>query len=319
MSVKSILMALCILALGATLAPAADAQAPTRHAAPEAAPTARPLKTFKLQHESANAAQDLDVEDEEQEAWVPGIRPGTVELSMSLGFMNLSSTLLEHEQMIYKYTTESTYWGDVKIKGQTAFNPVIRMGYNLKPWLTLEGFAGLSISEYSSTIENRRERKNEAGAVPDEDPPLGDFDAEARSLITLQTGVDALIYPFNFSGDGGGRWHPYLTGQVGKIWYDMNSDFTAGAAGSNDIAFGGGLRLLAERNVSIRLEATYHMNSIEFKPAEYFLETDEGTTLVPLVEYPVLEGGAFDERQITSFATEDISYLVWSLGFQGSF
>ncbi|MBK6733104.1 MAG: hypothetical protein IPG61_03275 [bacterium] len=144
------------------------------------------------------------------------------------------------------------------------------MGYNLKPWLTLEGFAGLSISEYSSTIENRRVRKNEAGAVPDEDPPLGDFDAEARSLITLQTGVDALIYPFNFSGDGGGRWHPYLTGQVGKIWYDMNSDFTAGAAGSNDIAFGGGLRLLAERNVSIRLEATYHMNSIEFKPAEYF-------------------------------------------------
>ena len=134
MSVKSILMALCILALGATLAPAADAQAPTptpeAAPAPEAAPTARPLKTFKLQHESANAAQDLDVEDEEQEAWVPGIRPGTVELSMSLGFMNLSSTLLEHEQMIYKYTTESTYWGDVKIKGQTAFNPVIRMGYN---------------------------------------------------------------------------------------------------------------------------------------------------------------------------------------------
>lgn len=316
MSVKSILVALCVLSLGAGLAPAALAQAPAD--SPEAAPATRPARTFKLTHDSATAAEDLEVEAE-AEKWVPGIRPGTVELSMSLGFMNLASTLLEHEQMIYKYTTESTYWGDVVIKGQTAFNPVLRIGYTPKPWLTIEGFGGLSISEYTSTVENRRVRKNEEGSLAQDDPELGDFDAEARSLITLQGGVDVLVYPFNFRGDGNGRWHPYLTGQFGHIWYDMNSDFTAGSTGSGDVAFGGGLRLLAERNVSLRLEATFHSNTIEFTPTEYFLETDEGTTLVPLMEYPRIDGDRYIERPITEFASESLSYLVWSIGFQGSF
>lgn len=333
MSVKSIVMALCFLAFGADLATAVEVQAPTP--APEAAPAARQAKTFKLLHESASAAKDLDVEDEEGEIWVPGIRPGTVELSMSLGFMNLSGPLLEHKQMVYRYTAESTYWGDVSVKAQTAFNPVLRIGYAVKPWLALDGHAGLSISQYEMTVENRYVRSNANDAAPERFAPLEDASLtpeqaqdledtdqlawETRSLITVQTGVDVLVYPLNFSGDGGGRWQPYLTGQVGKIWYDMNSNFTAGRAGSNDIAFGGGLRLLAERNVSVRLEATYHLNTIEFKPAQYFLETDEGTTRVPLVEYPVLEDGGFAERLITSFASEDLSYLVWSLGFQGSF
>lgn len=314
MSVKSILFAALFTGVSLGLAPAASAQAPA--ATPDAA--ARPAKVFKLLHESATAAQDLDVE-EEVVAWVPGLKPGTLELSMSLGFMNLSGTLLRHEQMIYKYTTESTYWGDVEINGQTAFNPVVRLGYTAKPWLTVEGYTGLSISEYSSTVVNRHARKNEPDAVPTDDPALGEFDAESRSLITLQGGIDLLIYPLNFSDDGSGRWQPYLTTQLGKIWYDMNSDFTSGAAGSNDIAFGGGLRLLAERNVSLRLEAAYHLNSVEFKPAEYFLETNEGTTLVPLMEYPRLDGGTFDERPVSAFAAQDLSYLTWSIGFQGTF
>lgn len=319
MSVKSyllpLLVALCALAAAGVVG-AAEADAPASAAAES--PPARPLKIFKLQHDTATAAEDLEAE-EEIESWLPGIRPGTIELSMSLGFMNLSGNLLEHEQMIYKYTTEATFWGDVAIKSQTAFNPILRMGYTLKPWLTVEGFGGLSISEYSSTIENRRSRKNEEGARVVENPALGDYDAEARSLITLQGGLDVLVYPLNFGDGGDGRWHPYLTGQFGRIWYDMNSDFTAGAAGASDIAFGGGLRLLAERNVSLRIEATFHSNSLAFKPADYFLETDEGTTLVPLMEYPRMEGGSYAERPIVEFAAEDLSYLVWSLGFQGSF
>ena len=91
MSVKSILFAALFTGVSLGLAPAASAQAPA--ATPDAA--ARPAKVFKLLHESATAAQDLDVE-EEVVAWVPGLKPGTLELSMSLGFMNLSGTLLPH-------------------------------------------------------------------------------------------------------------------------------------------------------------------------------------------------------------------------------
>lgn len=317
MSVKHFLVAISLVAVGACLvaAPAALAQTP----AAADTPPAPPVKTFKLLHESPNAARNLDVEDVEAQKWVPGIHKGTKELSMSLGFMGLSSTLLKHDQMIYKYNTEATYWGDITVTGQTAFNPVLRLGYNVMPWLTVEGFGGLSISEYSSTIENPHWRKNEPGSPRLDNPVIGEFDAEARSLITLQAGIDALFYPFNLSGDGTGRLHPYVVGQIGRIWYDMNSDYTAGSAGSNDLALGGGFRLLAEKNVSLRLEATYHMNTVEFMPAEYFLETNEGTTLVPLMEFPNLPDGGFTEGRVTSFDAQDLNYLVWSIGFQGTF
>jgi len=142
---------------------------------------------------------------------------------------------------------------------------------------------------------------------------------EERSLITLQAGFGVQVYPLNFHGDGGGRWHPYLTGQFGAVSYDMNSNFTSGTAGSNDLAFGGGLRLLAERNVSLRVEAAYHANSIEFTPTEFFLVTNAGVTRVPLMEYPRIAGGGFDERPVAQFVSHDINYLVWSIGFQGTF
>ncbi len=317
MSVKHFLVAICLVAVGACVltAPAAVAQTP----AAESTPPAPAVKTFKLLHESPNAARNLGVDDAEAQKWVPGIRKGTLELSMSLGFMGLSNTLLQHEQMIYKYTTEATYWGDVVIKGQSAFNPVMRLGYNVEPWLTVEGFGGMSISKYAATVESRHWRKNEAGAERQDNPALGQYDAEARSLITLQTGVDVVIYPLNFKGDGTGRLHPYVTAQAGRIWYDMNSDFTNGSAGSNDLALGGGLRLLTEKHVSLRIEAAYHLNTIEFTPAQYFMETNEGTTLVPLMEYPNIEGGGFDEHPVTSFEAQDLNYLAWSIGFQGTF
>lgn len=317
MSVKHFLVAISLVAVGACLSGATVAVAQTPAKADT--PPATPVKTFKLLHESPNAARNLDVEDVEAQKWVPGIRKGTKELSLSLGFMGLTSTLLQHDQMIYKYNTEATYWGDIKVTGQSAFNPLLRLGYTLKPWLTLEGFTGLSISEYSSTIENAHWRKNEAGAQRQDNPVIGQYDAEARSLITLQTGVDMLVYPLNFKGDGTGRLHPFLTAQVGRIWYDMNSDYTAGSTATNDLGFGGGLRLLAEKNVSLRLEATYHFNSVEFAPAEYFMVTNEGTTRVPLMEYPNLAEGGFTEHPVTSFDAQDINYLVWSLGVQGSF
>lgn len=332
MSVKSILAALCVIVAGSSGATVAWAQGPA--ADPEGAATPRSARIFKLLHESATAARDLEV-DEEVEAWVPGIRAGKIDLSMSLGFMNLSGTLLEHEQMIYRYTTDSTYWGDVSVKAQTAFNPVVRMGYTLKPWLALEGFAGVSFSEYTSTVSNRFVRKNSNDATAEPFDPMSDGSLEPeeaqdleetdrraweeRSLITLHGGVGVVVYPLNFGNEGGGRWHPYLTGQYGAASFDMNSNFTSGTAGSSDLAFGGGLRLLAERNVSLRIEATLHANSIEFAPAEYFVETNAGSTRVPLMEYPRLEGGGFIERPVTGFASEDLSYLVWSIGFQGSF
>jgi len=275
--------------------------------------------TFKLLRDNATAASELELEQEQEARWEPAITGGTVEVSFFLGFLDLKQTLWSHDQIIYKYTDEATFWGDMTIKGESAFNPGIRLGYNFNKWFSLEGVSTISFSEYSSTATNRSRRSNETGAPVDfDEPALGEYDLEARSLITGSVGINAMVYPFNISGDGKGRFHPFLTGGIAAMWYDMNSNYTDGAAGTTDVNIGGGIRLLADRNISIRLEVLFHHNSVEFNPTKYFKELNEGTTKVPLNEYP-FEEGHFTERPVTSFESQDISSLSASVGIQGSF
>jgi hypothetical protein len=293
------------------------AQEPVQDPQPE--PRAPAGKTFKLLRDDGSAASDLDLGDEEAEAWVPGIRSGSVEVSLGVGFMNLNTTLLKHDQIIYKFTTESTFWGDVEITGASAFAPSLRLGYNVTNWFCVEGWSGVSISEYSSKITNTHRRKNEPDAPVVDNPPVGEFDAEKRSLITLQAGVNAVLYPLAIGGDGLGRWHPFVTAGAGNMWYNMNSNYSAGTASALDLNLGAGIRMLVDRNVSVRAQVLLHRNELEWTPAEYFTELNEGTTRVPLNEYPVLPDGTINERPVQSFAANTITALHWTIGIQGSF
>ena len=169
-------------------------------------------KSFQLLRGSTSAKDDLNLKDEEIQIWEPAIEGGTLEISFSLGMLGLGKTLLEHKQVVYKYTDVATFWGDVEITGQSAFNPTARIGYNLNSWLALEGLGGVSFCEYTSRITDLKSRRNEVDAVVDFlEPALGEFDAEARSLLTIQAGLNAVLYPFNIGGDGKGKWQPYLT------------------------------------------------------------------------------------------------------------
>lgn len=275
--------------------------------------------TFKLLRDSATAAAELELEAEQQARWEPAITGGNLEVSFFLGFLDLNKTILAHDQIIYKYTNEATFWGDINIKGKSAFNPGLRIGYNVNQWFAIEGIGTVSFSEYTTSITNRKRRSNEPGSSPDFlEPVLGEFDAEARSLITGSVGVNALVYPLNIHGDAKGRVHPFLTGGVSTMWYDMNSSFTAGAAGATDLCAGGGVRLLADQNISLRLEVLFHRNTMEFTPASYFTELNEGTTRVPMHEYPVVDD-ILQEQQVTAFESNTLSGLSYSLGVQASF
>ncbi|RLA03127.1 MAG: hypothetical protein DRQ54_11200 [Gammaproteobacteria bacterium] len=282
-------------------------------------PSTSESKSFKLLRSDTSAASDLDLAEEQAEAWIPGLQPGKVELSLGVGFLNLNTTLLQHDQIIYKYTTEATFWGDVEIKGESAFAPTLRLGYGLTRWFALEGWAGVSFSKYKATVTNSHSRKNEPGAPIVDNPPLAEFDEENRSLITLQAGINAVIYPFAIGGDGDGIWHPYVTAGAGGMSYDMNSNYTAGPASSVDVNAGAGIRLLVDDAVSLRFEVMYHHNTLEWTPADYFLELNEGTTRVPLNEYFYDENGALQERPVTEFASHTLGLLQWSIGVQGSF
>ena len=312
---RKILSALCLLAFVMPCT-AVLAQDPAEEAETKTDQTSG--KTFKLLRGDA-AARDLDLAEEAAAVWDPVIRAGDVEVSLAVGFMSMNTTLLQHDQMIYKYNTEATFWGDVELKGESAFAPILRIGYGVTKWLGLESWFGVGISEYSSNITNSRSRKNEPDAPVVENPPLGEFDAERRSLITLQAGLNATIYPLAIVGDGTGRLHPYLTGGVGNMWYSMNSNYTKDMASAKDLNFGGGLRLLADKNISVRLEVLMHRNTLQWTPADYFMELNEGTTLVPLNEYPVQPDGSVSERPIKEFADNTMSLLQWSIGVQGSF
>jgi len=274
--------------------------------------------TFKLLRDSALTTSEAEAE-EEREAWVPAIEGGSVEIGFSLGLLDLKSTLLSHDQMIYKYTDEATFWGDIEIQGDMAFNPILRIGYNVNPWFAVEAIGSFSFSEYTTSADNRVRRSNEVGAGPDfNEPDLGEFDLEARSLLTANAGVNGLLYFMNMDGNGEGRIHPFVTAGVSNIWYSMNSNFVEDAASALDFNIGAGLRLLADRNVSVRLEVAYHFNTLEWTPAEYFTERDEGTILVPLDEFPV-EEGAINQQSIDSFESNSIGSMSFSVGVQGSF
>ncbi len=275
-------------------------------------------RTFKLLRDG-HAQTDLEIAAEEEELWIPGIQKGTIEISFAMGMLGLGSTLLEHDQIIYKYTDEATYWGDMKINGQSAFNPMFRFGYNFSTWLCIEAIGSFSFSEYTSSMENRKRRSNELGSIPDfETPPLGEFDLEVRSLLTANMGINATVYFLNLDGDGSGRLQPYATGGLSNMWYSINSNYTDEASTTLDFNIGGGIRLLADKNISVRLEAVYHINSLEFIPSRYFTELNEDTILIPLDEFPTIDE-TMDQRLVTKFSSNSIGSLGLSIGVQGSF
>ncbi len=310
MSLKSlpVLTIVAVLCL-ATAAVAQDAPKPQPQGK-----TGEQEKVFRLQRDSESAAKELDFEAEALK-WKPNVDQGTIEVSLSLGSIGLSKTLFEHEQIIYKYTQENTYFGDVSIQGKTAFNPVMRLGVNVSRWFAVEGQGGVSFSEYTSTIVNRKSQKNEPNAPVIPDPPLGEYDAEQRSMFTGQAGVNAVVYPLNISRRIVSRWQPYVTAGVERFWFAMNSNYTDNSASSWGENFGGGLRILADENVSIRLELLFHKNSLQWTPSKDFTSLNEGTLGIPLEEWPT-DGS---RRPVTEYSTQDLLLMNFSIGVQGTF
>ena len=305
MSQRSLLAALAALVLACGVA---TAQTPT------------PEKTFNLKHVSAadtTAQARAQAREAAKPSWTPGLRQGRLEASLSLGYLNLGTPLLSNsERMIYRVTTANVYFGDVVLQGDSAFNPVLRLGYGLKRWFTVEGLFGISVSEYKANIT----RTVSLSTDPENDEriegvPLGEFDAEQRSCVTLNSGLNALIYPLDIRSDGSGRLHPFLLGGIGRTFYSLNSNYTLGGTSAWTLTGGAGLRYVADDLISIRIEALYNRSRIRFDPAETWLELNEGTLLIPIYQLP-------DEGSITSvteFKTQDIGALSWAIGFTATF
>ncbi|MHB8080514.1 MAG: hypothetical protein ACYDIE_14825 [Candidatus Krumholzibacteriia bacterium] len=301
MSQRSLLAALAGLVLACGVA---NAQTPA------------PEKTFNLK-KPARADTTAQVREAAKPAWKPALEPGRLEASISLGYLNLSTPLVSHaNRLIYRYTAANYYFGDIVLKGSSAFNPVLRLGYDVKRWFTLEGVWGISVSEYKANISNTVSLSTDpANNERISGIPLGEFDAEQRSCITVNSGLNGIIYPFDLKGDGTGRLHHFLLGGYGRTWYSLNSNYTLGSTAAWTLTGGAGLRFIADDLISIRIEALYNRSTIQFKPAETWQSLNEGTLLIPLYELPA-QG---DIVPVTEFNSESIGALSWAIGFTARF
>ena len=282
-----------------------------------AAGQAEEEKTFDLKHGEEQEEEDLYAPVEQDgPIYDPLIEERKLEGSITLGYMGLGSTLFEQSRIIYKYTDEFSYYGDVSITGESAFNPMLYLNYNLAPWLALEGNFGFSFSEYTAGIDNRLGLANS----PDDDtvisdPALGEFDAENRSVLTVQSGVSAVFYPLDYGNFGRGRWHPFVLGGVSRLWMEMNSDYTDGFASDWAYNAGAGFRFVADDLISIRFQFTFSRFDVQFTPDEVCRSLDEGSRKIPIMEYVPGQGlVALDE-----FETQTVDAISWALGVTANF
>jgi hypothetical protein len=272
-------------------------------------------QSYNLKHTSLEEQQIKSDAEALENYWSPLMPSKTWECSVTLGFTGSSDFLLDHKSLIYKYTRDLTYFGDVKIDHETAFSPTLRLAYDIYPWFSLEGVCGVGVSEYNSYITNAFSI-SESGERLEIDE-LGEFDKEKRSFLNIHTGVNALFYPPDYGNFGKGHWHPYIIGGIGRDYTTINSNYTDAVSASWTGSGGAGIRFIADDLISIRFDMMYHLSQVNFDVKESFIELDEGTTLIPIYEY--INDGVTGQRIVSEYDKQTILSFGWALGFYANF
>ncbi len=271
-------------------------------------------QNFNLKPGGGASERIEDVDDAPE--YEPVIPVKNLETSVTLGFWGLDMPLIAHDLLIYKYTDEFTYFGDVELRGESAFHPQLRLSYNASTYLAIEPFFDVSVSEYQSTITNPQQITNSTeGGVLEPVEELGEFDYEKRSNITLGTGVNMLLYPHNYGNFGKGNWHPFLIGGLSKVWMSINSNYVDDAASMWRYSGGAGIRYVADDMISIRFEMMFHKMTFQFNPSDSYKELDGGLIKIPVYEYVIGEG----EKPVTEFTEQSVNTISWALGFTATF
>ncbi|HOX25283.1 MAG TPA: outer membrane beta-barrel protein [Candidatus Krumholzibacteria bacterium] len=259
--------------------------------------------------------EEVVEETVEEARWEPQLALREVDVTLTLGFFGMTETVLEHDNLIYKATDEAFNYADVELVGDSAFSPVLRGGYNLNSWFGLEAQFGATFAEYNATLTDAFSIDPANTGNPIAVPSVGEFDAEHRSMLIFISSLNALVYPLNLDGDPRGRVHPYFTGGVGYVLYNLDSNYVDESATGIDANAGIGVKILADKLIHVRAELVYHVHSIEMSPAENFDQRDEGTVTVPVYEFD--DFGNY--RPVESFSSQTLGGLSWQIGFGVTF
>jgi len=279
---------------------------------PAAPSSDKPTFNLRPQGDATNSADQV----REVVEYEPILPEKKLETTLTLGYWNLATKLISHQNIIYKFTDEYTYFADVELTGESAFNPQLRFSYQFSPWFAIEPFFDVSVSEYTSSITNPRRITNSAeGGELEPVDEIGEFDTERRSNITVGSGVNALFYPYDYGNFGKGRFHPYVIGGISRVWMSVNSDYADQGATMWRYSGGAGFRVVADDMISIRFEMMYNLIEFQFTPNAAFAEMDEGTRTIPVFEY--IEGRG--QVRVEEFESVSHGSLSWALGFMATF
>ena len=257
---------------------------------------------------------EVEQETQAEERWEPAIEAGRWDLTLTLGYNHMSKRLLQYDRLIYRATEEHYYYGDIELVSQSAFNPILRLGYNLTTWFALETQMGITFSDYQGSI-GEPYRVSPFGGIPEPVDVLGPFDPEQRSSLVFVGNLNGVLYPLNMDGDGRGRWHPYVTGGVGYALYNLDSNYIDDPATGLNVNAGIGLRLIADKLITLRMEVLYQYHTMEFEPAEWFEVRDAETVRTPVYRFDRFG----NYRPTESFEENTLGGITWQVGFTVSF
>lgn len=297
----------------AVLLTACIAMAQTQGGADEKSDAQVEEQNFNLKPSGGGSSRVEEVDTAPE--YEPILPERNLETSVTLGFWGLDIPLIAHEMLIYKYTDEYTYYGDVELNGESAFHPQLRLSYNPTTFMALEPFFDISVSEYQSTITGARRITNASEGGQLEDAEVGEFDFEKRSNITLGTGMNVLLYPHNYGNFGKGNWHPFLIGGMSKVWMSINSNYVDDAASMWRYSGGAGIRYVADDMISVRFEMMFHHMSFEFEPGQSYTELDDGLIKIPVYEYISGKG----PQPVEKYDDQSANTMSWALGFTATF
>lgn len=253
----------------------------------------------------------------EKVKYKPALEGSKLDLSLTLGYFLMDKTLLKHDYIIYLATDEFFYYGKMELQNEKGFNPIMRLSYSLTPWFALEAQTGITFAKYKGTItEPRRINPWLENPLPEVVAQVGQFDPESRSCLIWISNINGVWYPLSTGGKGSGRFHPYLTGGFGHALYNMDSNYTDDPANGFNVNAGFGIKMIADKRISLRAEVLYQHHKVEFTPAEYFDVRDRETVKVPVYDFEPYSGSF---KRVAAYEANSLGGLTIQLGFSAIF
>ncbi len=266
-------------------------------------------------------AQDLDNLDDlesldqdvvTEKPFEAGIDTDKWELSFQIGFMNLAQTLFRADQIVVKWNSKGKIFGDMEVKGQSAFSPQLRIARN---WghLGWQQTFGLTLTDFAQSVSNSKERSvsgNQGDVV------LLETDLERGSLAMWYHDT-ALVYNVLTKG----RVIPYLMGGVGGQYWYVDSSYINDTPPILAYNIGAGIRIVGDDLFSVTVEVRDYFSKVQhrsgaiFRPGVVDPQDDTRQIDIPL---SVLDAQG-QEQPFSGFQKESLSSLWYSIGVVATF